>query len=86
MRSLSLLQEIFLTQESNWGSPALQVDSLPTELSGKPTHCPINSAKLKVENCASGLKTDYREVKSSWADKLLFSWVVLPFSESSCGG
>ena len=30
--SLSFLQGIFLTQESNWGSPALQVDSLPTEL------------------------------------------------------
>ena len=37
--SLSLLQGIFLTQEIELGSPALQVDSLPTELSGKPyTH------------------------------------------------
>ena len=34
--SLSLLQWIFPTQESNQGSPALQVDSLPTELLGKP--------------------------------------------------
>ena len=34
--SLSLLQWIFPTQESNQGSPALQSDSLPTELSGKP--------------------------------------------------
>ena len=34
--SLSLLQRIFPNQESNWGSPVLQVDSLPTELSGKP--------------------------------------------------
>ena len=39
--SLSLLQQIFPTQGSNWGSLALQVDSfffffLPTELSGKP--------------------------------------------------
>ena len=33
--SLSLLQGIFLTQESNLGSPALQVDSLPAELPGK---------------------------------------------------
>ena len=33
--SLSLLQGIFLTQESNQ-SPALQVDSLPAELPGKP--------------------------------------------------
>ena len=33
--SLSLLQGIFPTQESNW-SPALQADSLPTELSGEP--------------------------------------------------
>ena len=32
--SLSLLQRIFPTQESNQ-SPALQADSLPTELSGK---------------------------------------------------
>ena len=38
------LQRIFLTQGSNPGlldcrwSPALQVDSLPTELLGKPTH------------------------------------------------
>ena len=34
------LQWIFLTQESNWGLrpgfPALQADSLLTELSGKP--------------------------------------------------
>jgi len=35
--SVSLLQWIFPTQESNKpGSPALQADSLPTELSGKP--------------------------------------------------
>ena len=36
--SLSLLQGIFQTQESNWSlleSPALQVDSLPAELPGK---------------------------------------------------
>ena len=36
MGSLSLLQGIFLTQELNLGSPALQVDSSPTELSEKP--------------------------------------------------
>ena len=35
MDNPSLLQQIFLTQESN-GSPALQADSLPTKLSGKP--------------------------------------------------
>ena len=34
--SLSLLQQIFPSQESNRGSPALHADSLPTELSGKP--------------------------------------------------
>ena len=34
--SLSLLQQIFLTQESNLESPALQADYVPTELSGKP--------------------------------------------------
>jgi len=30
------LQQIFPTQELNWGSPALQADSSSTELSGKP--------------------------------------------------
>ena len=40
--SLSLLQRIFLTQESKPGSPALQADSLPAELPGKPC-CPANS-------------------------------------------
>ena len=34
--SLSLLQGIFLTQESNQGYPELQADSLPPELTGKP--------------------------------------------------
>ena len=34
--SLSLLQQIFLTQRIKLGSPELQADSLPTELSGKP--------------------------------------------------
>ena len=38
--SLSLLQQIFPTQESQ-GSPALQADSLPTELWGKPTVCEL---------------------------------------------
>ena len=33
--SLSLLQGIFLTQESNWGLPPQQADSLPAELPGK---------------------------------------------------
>ena len=33
--SLTLLQEIFLTQEDLW-SPASQADSLPAELPGKP--------------------------------------------------
>ena len=39
MGSLSLFQRIFLTQESKLGSPALQLDSLPTELWGKPSYC-----------------------------------------------
>ena len=34
--SLSLLQGIFPTQESNRGSPALQADSKPAELPAKP--------------------------------------------------
>ena len=40
MGSLSLLQGIFPTQESNQGSPALQADSLPTELWGEPPSTP----------------------------------------------
>ena len=36
LECLSLLQQIFQTQESNSGSPALQADSLPAELPGKP--------------------------------------------------
>ena len=35
---LSLLQGIFLIQESNLGSPTLQADSLPAELPGKAQH------------------------------------------------
>ena len=34
--SLSLLHGIFLTQEIKLGSPALQANSLPAELPGKP--------------------------------------------------
>ena len=34
--NLSLLQGIFLTQESKLGSPALQANSLPAELPEKP--------------------------------------------------
>ena len=37
--SLSLLQLIFPTGGIEPWSPALQVDSLPTELSGKPQLC-----------------------------------------------
>ena len=33
--SLSLIQVIFPTEELNWGSLAIQVDSLPVELPGK---------------------------------------------------
>ena len=43
--SLSLLQGIFPTQESNRDLPALQVDSLPTELSGKSQFSLINWIK-----------------------------------------
>ena len=40
MGGLSLLQGIFLIQGIEPGSPALQADSLPTELSGKPDYLP----------------------------------------------
>ena len=44
--SLSLFQGILLTQEWNWSSPALQADSLPAELPGKPL---AEHRKLKMK-------------------------------------
>ena len=44
--SLYLLQQIFQTQESNWG--LLQADSLPTELSGKSDFMVIFGIKAAV--------------------------------------
>ena len=44
-RSLSLLQGIFPTQGLNWGSPALQADSLPAE--------PQGEALLYVKHCSN---------------------------------
>ena len=46
---LSLLQQIFPTQESNWGSPALQVDSLPAELPGKPFTYLQTAGKVEID-------------------------------------
>ena len=46
MGSLSLLQGIFLTQESR-GSPALQADSLSSELLRKPTKTQHGTTDLK---------------------------------------
>ena len=46
--SLSLLQRIFPTQESNRGCPALQGDSLPAELPGKSKYYHIYSQFPKV--------------------------------------
>lgn len=37
----------------------------------------MNYPKLKAENYTGGLKTDYSEGKSSWANELLVSKVVL---------
>ena len=48
--SLSLLQWIFLTQESNPGLLQLQVDSLPTQLSGKPWS-PAKPTKIRGPSC-----------------------------------
>ena len=44
--SLSLLQGIFPTQESNPGLPALQADSLPAEPQGKPKNTGVGSLSL----------------------------------------
>ena len=47
--NLSLLQGI--DPGIDLGSPALQVDSLPTELSGKPYyHSPVTTPNLQVRN------------------------------------
>ena len=42
----ALLQGIFSTQESNWGSPTLQADSLPSQLPGKPKNTGVGSLSL----------------------------------------
>ena len=44
--SLSLLQGIFLNQGLNPGLPALQADSLPAELQGKPRNAGVGSLSL----------------------------------------
>ena len=49
MGSLSFLQGIFLTQEIKPGSPALQADSLPIGLSGKPDE--NKSGDIKTQTC-----------------------------------
>ena len=46
--SLSLIQGIFPTRELNQGSPVLQADSLPTELSGKPHNLPIHGLSFII--------------------------------------
>jgi len=45
----SLLQGIFLTQGLNPGSPALQADSLPSELPGQVTKGNTTTLKKKKE-------------------------------------
>ena len=49
--SLSLLQVIFPAKELNQGSPALQMDSLPTELSGKPIRVISSLLCCKEQYC-----------------------------------
>ena len=48
--TLSLLQEIFPTQGSNPGLPALQADSLPAEPQGKPKNTRVGSLSLLQGN------------------------------------
>ena len=49
--SLSLLQWIFPTQESNPGSPTLQADSLPTE----PQYTPIVNMQSPLLSCSENI-------------------------------
>ena len=48
MGSISLLQMIFPTQESNQGLLEFQVDSLPAELPGKPHKSTILQYTIKL--------------------------------------
>ena len=52
----SLLQVIFLTQESNLGSPALRADSLPSEPPGKPLYNTVLDYNKHSINGSSYLK------------------------------
>ena len=53
--SLPLLQWIFPTHKSNPVSPALQADSLPTELSGKPKSQQLSTLKFIYCLCSNPL-------------------------------
>ena len=55
--SLSLLQRIFPTQESEEGFPALQADSLPAELPGKPSLTLNHSYKILLRALFLGILT-----------------------------
>ena len=63
----ALLQEIFPTQESNPGLPALQTDSLPFETPGKPKNSRVGSLSL--------LQGNFSILKLNWG--LLHCWRIL---------
>ena len=60
--SLALLQGIFPPQESNWGPPALQADSLPTELLG----ADLLEKTLMLGNTEDKRRRDWQRMR--WLD------------------
>ena len=73
--SLSLLQQIFPTQESYPGSPALQADYLPAEPQGKPMNTGVDSLSF--------LKQIFFTQESNWESdwrRLHYRWILYQLS------
>ena len=71
--SLSLLQGIFPTQESNQGSPALQADSLPSELPGKPGVW-LPGSFIDPESVRCSVVSNSLRPHELWPSRLLCPW------------
>ena len=64
--SLSLLQWIFLTQESNRDLSVLQMDSLPAELPGKPYPCHNPCHIFSTQKFSSNVFTATSQYSNVW--------------------
>ena len=80
--SLSILLGIFLTQESNLGPPALQVDSLPAEPPGEPhsegISCSVVSNSLRPMDCTPPGPSVHGILQAR-----ILEWVANSFSRGS---